>query len=64
MEQDMLLLIKLSPIWDFSLGGEYHYNKSLSGFIQFNNITTQRYTYWHNYPSYRLNVLLGATYSF
>jgi len=56
--------IKLLPIWDFNLGLEYRYSKLLSGFIQFNNFTAQRHSYWNNYPSQRLNLMLGVSYSF
>lgn len=49
---------------DISLGAEYRYSKLLSGFINFNNILSQRYFRWYNYPSYRFNILLGVTYSF
>lgn len=49
---------------DISLGAEYRYTKTLSAFINFNNITNSRYYTWNNYPSYRFNVMGGITYSF
>lgn len=49
---------------DLSLGIDYRYSKLLSVFVQLNNITATRYFPWHRYPSYKLNVMGGVTYSF
>ncbi|HLN52168.1 MAG TPA: hypothetical protein VK212_00580 [Lentimicrobium sp.] len=49
---------------DASLGFEYRYTKSLSFWINFNNITNSRYYLWNNYPSYKFNLMGGVTYSF
>ncbi|HPE54764.1 MAG TPA: hypothetical protein P5514_05015 [Bacteroidales bacterium] len=55
---------KINGFTDVNLGVEYRYNQALSGFISMNNLLSQRQYLWYNYPSYRFNVLLGATYSF
>ncbi len=49
---------------DASLGLEYRYTKSLSFWLNFNNLTNTRYYIWNNYPSYKLNIMGGVTYSF
>ncbi len=55
---------KIDGFTDLSLGIEYRYNKLLSAFINLNNIAAQRYSYWYDYPSYKLNLLGGLTFSF
>jgi len=49
---------------DLSIGVEYHYTKILNVFVQINNIAMSRQFYWNKYPSYRLNAMVGITYSF
>jgi hypothetical protein len=55
---------KLDPIYDFNLEFEYRYTKFLSIFARFNNFIAQRYCYWNNYPSQRLNFMGGISYTF
>lgn len=55
---------KLKPIWDFNLGAEYRYNKLMSAFVNINNFTAQRHYLWNNYPSQRINIMAGVTYTF
>jgi hypothetical protein len=55
---------KIDGMVDINLGVEYKYSKVLTGFVKFNNILSQRYYHWYNYPSYRFNFLLGVSYSF
>ncbi|MCR4829095.1 MAG: hypothetical protein K5864_06500 [Bacteroidales bacterium] len=43
---------------------EYRYNRALSFFAKFDNLTCQRYYIWAHYPSSRLNMMLGLTYTF
>lgn len=43
---------------------EYRYNKALSFFAKFDNLTCQRYYLWAHYPSSRLNTMIGLTYTF
>lgn len=42
---------------------EYRHNKALSFFCKVDNILCQRYFYWTNYPSQKLMVMLGLTYT-
>ena len=56
--------IKLDAVFDFNLEAEYRYSKNLGFWIRFNNFTTKRHFYWNNYPSQRLNMMLGASYTF
>ena len=55
---------KLNPIVDLNLGVEYRYTERLSGFLIVNNLIAQRYQRWNQYPSQRINVVGGVTYSF
>ncbi|MDX1350473.1 MAG: hypothetical protein R3279_09510 [Putridiphycobacter sp.] len=55
---------KLGFINDINLEAEYRYNKRISAFIQFNNIASQRYFRWYNYPVQRFQVLGGVTFGF
>lgn len=56
--------VKLPAIYDFNLGIEYRYTNRLSAFVNFNNITSYRYQRWYQYPTQRINILGGLTYSF
>ena len=42
---------------------EYLHNRALSFFVKFDNILCQRYFYWQNYPSRRITVIGGLTYT-
>jgi hypothetical protein len=47
---------------DINLEAEYRYSKMLSIFVRFNNIASQRYYKWENYPSQRFSAMLGLTF--
>jgi len=49
---------------DINLGAEYRFNKALSFWINFNNLTNSKYYRWNNYRSYGINLLGGVSYSF
>lgn len=49
---------------DFNLGFEYRYSKLLSGFVNINNISAFRNYYFYQYPTQRINFILGVSYSF
>lgn len=49
---------------DINLSIEYLMNKKISFFGMLNNIAHQRYQRWFNYPSYGINGLVGAKFSF
>lgn len=55
---------QLDPVWDLNLRLEYRYSKILSGFVDIYNILSQKYMLWNNYPSQRINLILGVTYKF
>lgn len=64
MEDGIFSQKTLKGFVDASLGIEYRYTKSLSFWVNFNNITNSRYYLWNNYPSYKINLMGGVTYSF
>lgn len=49
---------------DLNIGTEYRFNKALSFWINFNNITNSKYYNWNNYRTYGFNLLGGVSYSF
>ncbi|MBK7030932.1 MAG: hypothetical protein IPH45_17750 [Bacteroidales bacterium] len=49
---------------DVNLGAEYKFNKALSFWLNINNIANSQHFYWAQYPSYRINLLGGLSYSF
>lgn len=54
---------KLKPYVDINLGLEYRYNKTFSAFVNVNNLAARRYERWNNFPSQRINFILGIAYS-
>ncbi|MBN1118467.1 MAG: hypothetical protein JXA77_14745 [Bacteroidales bacterium] len=54
----------LDPIWDINLKLEYKYSEVLSGFIDVYNILSKQYYLWNQYPTQKLNVLIGFSYKF
>jgi hypothetical protein len=56
--------VKLDGIVDVNLGVEYRYNKTISAFVNFNNIAAQKYYKWNQYPTQGFNVLGGLMFSF
>jgi len=63
-ETNKMIAKKIDGMLDINLGLEYRHTKSLSGFINLNNIANSKYEKWYNYPVQGFNVLLGITYSF
>ena len=57
-------IYNLGKIFDGNLSIEYRYNKRLSGFIQINNIGSQRYLKFYNYPVMPIAVFGGLTFKF
>ncbi len=49
---------------DLNLGAEYRFNDRVSAFASLNNVAATRYFRWYNYPSQRINVMGGLTFSF
>lgn len=54
----------LGFIADVNLGLEYRYNKRISAFLQLNNLASQRYMRWYNYPVQIFQVMGGVTFRF
>jgi hypothetical protein len=55
---------ELDGLIDINLSGEYEINKSLSAFLRLNNIISDSYYVWQNYPVQGFNFLVGASLSF
>jgi len=56
--------IKLDGMIDVNLGVEYRYNKRISAFVNFNNIISQKYQRWNQYPTQGFNAHGGLMFSF
>jgi hypothetical protein len=55
---------KMNGFVDANINVEYIYTKKVSAFIRLNNLAAQQYQIWNNYPSQRINGLLGVNFSF
>lgn len=55
---------KLGGIIDGNLGFEYRYNTRYSGFLNINNILSQRYLRFYNYPVMPIQIMAGITVKF
>ncbi len=55
---------KLKGWTDLNLGVEYRFTKSLSFWLNVNNLANNKYYRWNNYRSYGVNLLGGVSYSF
>jgi hypothetical protein len=51
----------LGAIVDINLGLEYRYNTRVSAFLQINNLASQQYYRWYNYPVQPIQVMAGVT---
>ena len=51
----------LGAIVDINLGVEYRYNTRISAFLQINNLASQQYYRWYNYPVQPIQVMAGVT---
>lgn len=54
----------LGNVVDGNLTLEYRYNKRISGFVQLNNIASQRYLRFYNYPVMPISIFGGLTFKF
>ena len=57
-------LNQLDPVLDVDLMLGYHYSNALDAFVNVYNLASQKYYLWNQYPSQRINVLVGVTYKF
>jgi hypothetical protein len=55
---------KMNGFVDANINAEYRYTKKLAAFVRLNNLAAQQYQIWNNYPSQRINGLLGINFSF
>jgi hypothetical protein len=53
--------VSLGLITDINLGLEYRYNKRISAFLQLNNLLSQRYMRWFDYPVQPIQIMGGIT---
>ena len=63
-EIDGQYYIGLGGIVDFNLGISYRYNKRVTAFLQLNNMLSQRYNAWYNYPVQPIQVMGGVSLRF
>ncbi|MCD6090640.1 MAG: hypothetical protein J7J72_04010 [Bacteroidales bacterium] len=49
---------------DIDLGANYYFNKELSAFVHLNNILSQNYQLWYNYPIKGFGAMIGISYAF
>ena len=64
LEENGQFYVNLGSIVDFNLGVEYRYNKRITAFFQLNNIISQRYNSWYNYPVQPIQVMGGVSFRF
>lgn len=57
-------ILEIDGVMDLNLGLEYRLNKRVSAYLNFNNITANRYHLWYLYPAHRFNMRGGITYAF
>ena len=55
---------QLGLIADVNLSVEYRYNKRISAFAQVNNLASQRYMRWYNFPVQPFQFMGGITFRF
>lgn len=55
---------ELKGVFDANIGLEYRYTKKLSFFLNLNNIANYRYYRWSNYPTQKISVMGGLSFSF
>ncbi len=63
-EENGQYIQSLGFLADANLGVEYRYNPRISAFVQTNNLASQRYNRWYNYPVQSFQVLGGVTFRF
>jgi hypothetical protein len=63
-EENNQYYINLGAIVDFNLGVSYRYNKRVTAFVQLNNLASQRYNNWYNYPVQPIQIMGGVSFRF
>ena len=57
-------IVRINGTLDANLSATYVYSNYFNFFVNLNNITSQHYYRWYDYPSYGINVLVGADVKF
>ncbi|NCA84256.1 MAG: TonB-dependent receptor [Clostridia bacterium] len=63
-KEKMLIIDHNKAYVDLNLGAEYRHSEKIAAFVQLNNVTSTRYSRYYQYPSQRINVMGGFTFSF
>jgi hypothetical protein len=63
-EENNQYYINLGAIVDFNLGISYRYNKRVTALVQLNNLASQRYNNWYNYPVQPIQIMGGVSFRF
>lgn len=64
LEENDQYYVTLGSIVDFNLGVSYRYNKRVTAFLELNNLASQRYNNWYNYPVQPIQVMGGVSFRF
>jgi hypothetical protein len=64
LEQSTQQVVSLDPAFDLNVRTEYMLSRSFSVFAQFNNVTSNQYPLYLNYPARGFQALGGLTWSF
>ena len=54
----------LEPIIDLNFSAQYAFKQGIGFFGRVNNVISDNYAVWQNYPSQRINFLLGVSWTF
>lgn len=63
-EENGQYIQSLNFLGDANLGVEYRYSPRISAFVQTNNLASQRYMRWYNFPVQTFQILGGVTFKF
>lgn len=55
---------ELDPVIDINLQVEYKYSNVLSAFVSASNILSKQYYIWNQYPTQKINLMVGFSYKF
>lgn len=58
------VVVDLKPIVDIGLGVEYMFSRQTTAYLKADNLLSQNFQRFYNYPSRRLVVSIGASYAF
>jgi len=55
---------EMDGLIDLNLGLEYRFTPQIAGWVQGNNLLSDRFVIWQNYPMHRINFMGGLTFIF